>query len=74
MNPDQLDYARHLRDAGHSINDIVAKTAITRTSLYRHVPPREQEPKEVIAKAIGVSRPTLYLHLQTLNGTTPGRG
>ncbi len=41
VNPDQLDYARHLRDAGHSISEIVTKTGIARTSLYRHLPPRE---------------------------------
>ncbi len=41
VNPDQLDYAAHLRDAGHSISEIVAKTGIARTSLYRHLPPRK---------------------------------
>ncbi len=30
----------HLRDAGHTMSDIVAKTGITRSSLYRHLPPR----------------------------------
>jgi len=44
VKPDQLDYAKHLRDAGHSINEIVAKTGITRTSLYRHLPPRDPDP------------------------------
>jgi hypothetical protein len=29
-----------LRDTGHSIGEIVAKTGIARTSLYRHLPPR----------------------------------
>jgi DNA invertase Pin-like site-specific DNA recombinase len=43
VSADQVDYARHLRDAGHSINEIVTKTGITRTSLYRHLPPREPE-------------------------------
>ncbi|MDQ2845843.1 MAG: recombinase family protein [Actinomycetota bacterium] len=41
VNRDQLDYAAHLREAGHSISEIVAKTGIARTSLYRHLPPRE---------------------------------
>lgn len=36
----KLAYAAHLRDAGHTITDIVAKTGIPRTSLYRHLPPR----------------------------------
>ncbi|WP_091548229.1 recombinase family protein [Modestobacter sp. DSM 44400] len=40
VDPDKLAYAVHLRDAGHSIAEIVAKTGITRTSLYRHLPPR----------------------------------
>lgn len=44
VNPDQLDYAARLRDTGHSIKDIVAKTGIARTSLYRHLPPREPAP------------------------------
>jgi len=55
VNPNQLDYARRLRDEGLTIAEIVAKTGITRTSLYRHLPPRptlsftmvgEQEPVE----------------------------
>ena len=37
---DKIAYAAHLREAGHSIADIVAKTGIARTSLYRHLPPR----------------------------------
>ena len=44
VSPDKLDYARHLRDAGHSISEIVQKTGITRSSLYRHLPPRPAEP------------------------------
>jgi DNA invertase Pin-like site-specific DNA recombinase len=40
VDADKLEYARHLRDAGHSISEIVAKTGITRSSLYRHLPPR----------------------------------
>ncbi len=40
----QLDYAAHLRTAGHTIAEIVAKTGIPRTSLYRHLPPRPPEP------------------------------
>ena len=40
VSADKLAYAAHLRDSGHSINEIVAKTGIARTSLYRHLPPR----------------------------------
>ncbi len=39
----KIDYAAHLRDAGHTISEIVAKTGIARTSLYRHLPPRPVE-------------------------------
>ena len=44
VDPDKLAYAQHLRDTGHSIAEIVAKTGIPRTSLYRHLPPRPAEP------------------------------
>ncbi len=40
VNPNQLDYASRLRDEGLTIAQIVEKTGITRTSLYRHLPPR----------------------------------
>jgi DNA invertase Pin-like site-specific DNA recombinase len=40
VDPDKLAYAVHLRDTGHPIADIVTKTGITRTTLYRHLPPR----------------------------------
>jgi len=36
----KLDYAAHLRDTGHTIAEIVAKTGIPRASLYRHLLPR----------------------------------
>jgi len=44
VDPAQLDYAAHLRAAGHTIAEIVTKTGIPRTSLYRHLPPRPAEP------------------------------
>ena len=44
VDPDRLAYAAHLRDTGHTIADIVAKTGITRSSLYRHLPARPGEP------------------------------
>jgi DNA invertase Pin-like site-specific DNA recombinase len=40
----KLDYAAHLRDSGQTIAEIVAKTGIPRTSLYRHLPPRPAPP------------------------------
>jgi DNA invertase Pin-like site-specific DNA recombinase len=40
---DQLDYAQHLRDTGHTLAQIIAKTGITRSTLYRHLPPRATE-------------------------------
>jgi len=40
VDPDKLAYAAHLRDSGHTIAEIVAKTGIARSSLYRHLPPR----------------------------------
>lgn len=39
----KLAYAAHLREAGLSIPQIVEKTGITRSSLYRHLPPRPLE-------------------------------
>lgn len=44
VDPDKLAYAEHLREVGHTIAEIVAKTGIARTSLYRHLPPRPAEP------------------------------
>jgi len=40
LDPAVLAYAAHLRDAGHSMAQIVAKTGMTRSSLYRYLPPR----------------------------------
>ena len=36
----KLEWASHLRETGHTIAEIVEKTGIPRTSLYRHLPPR----------------------------------
>lgn len=44
VDADKLSYAAHLRDTGSTIAEIVAKTGITRTSLYRHLPPRPAPP------------------------------
>jgi DNA invertase Pin-like site-specific DNA recombinase len=40
VDPSKLAYAEHLRTEGHTIAQIVEKTGITRTTLYRHLPPR----------------------------------
>jgi DNA invertase Pin-like site-specific DNA recombinase len=40
VDPAKLNYAAHLRDSGNTIAEIVAKTGIARSSLYRHLPPR----------------------------------
>lgn len=44
VDPAKLDYAAHLRDTGHTIAEVVAKTGIPRSSLYRHLPPRPALP------------------------------
>ncbi|GEO95694.1 invertase [Kocuria turfanensis] len=43
VDADKLACAAHLREAGHTMAEIVAKTGITRTTLYRHLPPRPAE-------------------------------
>jgi len=49
VDPDKLAYAAHLRDTGHTITEIITRTGIARTSLYRHLPPRPPEQLTVIA-------------------------
>jgi DNA invertase Pin-like site-specific DNA recombinase len=44
VDPNKLAWAAHLREAGHTIAEIVDKTGIPRTSLYRHLPPRPPTP------------------------------
>lgn len=44
VDPSKLAYAEHLRTEGHTIAEIVEKTGITRTTLYRHLPPRPAQP------------------------------
>ena len=38
----KLEWAAHLREAGSTIAEIIEKTGIPRTSLYRHLPPRPE--------------------------------
>jgi len=40
LDPAVLAAAAHLREAGHTMAQIVAKTGMTRSSLYRYLPPR----------------------------------
>jgi DNA invertase Pin-like site-specific DNA recombinase len=44
LDPHKLAWAEHLREAGHTVAEIVDKTGIPRTSLYRHLPPRPPAP------------------------------
>ena len=44
VDPHKLAWAEHLREAGHTVAEIVEKTGIPRTSLYRHLPPRPPAP------------------------------
>lgn len=39
----QLAYATQLREGGATIAEITAKTGLTRSTLYRHLPPRQSE-------------------------------
>jgi DNA invertase Pin-like site-specific DNA recombinase len=43
VDASKLAYAAHLRETGHAVAQIVAKTGIPRTSLYRHLPARPPE-------------------------------
>jgi len=50
VDPDELERARWMRDqAGYSMAEIVKRTTIPRSSLYRHLPPRP----EVVLTAAG---------------------
>jgi DNA invertase Pin-like site-specific DNA recombinase len=51
VDPDKLAYAAHLRETGHTIGEIVTKSGIARTSLYRHLPPRPAQQLTVAAVA-----------------------
>ena len=51
IDPAKLAYAEHLRDTDHAITEIITKTGIPRTSLYRHLPPRPPEQLTAAAPA-----------------------
>lgn len=38
--PDKLRFAEHLRNEGLSMREVVEKTGIARTTLYRYLSPR----------------------------------
>ena len=40
VDPDKLEHALMLRDKGLPMREIVTKTGLARTTLYRHLPPR----------------------------------
>jgi DNA invertase Pin-like site-specific DNA recombinase len=40
VDPAKIEWATHLRESGHTIAEIVERTGIPRTSLYRHLPSR----------------------------------
>jgi len=56
VDASKLAYAVHLRESGHTITEIVAKTGIPRTSLYRHLPPR---PIEQLTALLADGRPSV---------------
>ena len=51
IDPAKLAYAEHLRDTDHTITEIITKTGIPRTSVYRHLPPRPPEQLTAAAPA-----------------------
>ena len=54
VNPNQLDYARRLRDDdGLTIAEIIEKTGFTRATLYRHLAPRPAQ--QITAAPLSVS-------------------
>ena len=56
VDPAKLAWAVHLRDTGSTIAEIVAKTEIPRTSLYRHLPPRAPDSLTAAGDATAVQR------------------
>ncbi|NLV79991.1 MAG: recombinase family protein [Rhodococcus sp.] len=44
VSESQIAHATALRDGGATIAEIVAKTKLTRSTLYRHLPPRPADP------------------------------
>jgi len=55
LDPVVLAYAVHLRDAGDSMAQIVTKTGMTRSSLYRYLPARPPVAVMAAQRAEGVT-------------------
>jgi DNA invertase Pin-like site-specific DNA recombinase len=55
LDPAVLAHAAHLRDAGHTMAQILAKTGMTRSSLYRYLPPRQPVAVTAAQRAEGVT-------------------
>ena len=62
VDPHKLAYAAHLREAGDTITEIVDKTGITRSSLYRHL----------LSRATPTRRPGQSRRHRTGEVVTPG--
>ncbi|WP_045732618.1 recombinase family protein [Pseudarthrobacter chlorophenolicus] len=43
VDPDKLEHAAMLREKGIPMREIVSKTGLARTTLYRHLPPRHDD-------------------------------
>ncbi|MDO5866992.1 MULTISPECIES: recombinase family protein [Paenarthrobacter] len=43
VDPDKLEHAAMLREKGIPMREIVIKTGLARTTLYRHLPPRQDD-------------------------------
>ena len=43
VDPDKLEHAAMLREKGVPMREIVIKTGLARTTLYRHLPPRQDD-------------------------------
>ena len=43
VDPDKLEHAAMLREKGIPMREIVSKTGLARTTLYRHLPPRQDD-------------------------------
>lgn len=61
VDPHKLSYAAHLRAATDGIAEIVAKPDITRTILYRHMPPQVPSKSLPLARIASLlaSRPVI---------------
>ncbi|ABG91952.1 possible resolvase, N-terminal [Rhodococcus jostii RHA1] len=49
----QLAYATQLREGGATVAEITAQTGLTRSTLYRHLPPRETDPVTAATASTG---------------------